>query len=555
MKFLSRCLLILTAFVFSAVAPAMASNVTGTFVTPNTSIPLRNATVTFTLNQAAVSPSSFLIVPTPVSCYTSVDGSIKGLPNPLATPVVSNNLISGSINAGTYYVRITYTASGVETLPSPAFATVLSGTGQILVTAPVFQPALATGYNVYIGTVSGSETLQATITGFTTATITSYSVTTSAPSSNNSVCALTFNDATIPAPTTYRVNVVDVNGNNVPGFPQQWYLAGSSFNVSNGYPVAVNVQTRFPQPIIANPSSSATQSVNSPITLNGFQATMGIAVFSGAATPGVSTSGSAKVWYDSNLNQLLASVNGAAAVNLLTLAPSLPLTQSQGGTNRSSPISAGELVYSDGTTYQGTTGLVWNNSTAMLTVTGRYIVKATSQVNPASDSGSVQLFYDSGADQATIYAASNDGSGGGTGKQLNALGSVFVVKIGTPSSQTTALTVDANKSTNVSFRLQEHMGVAVASANNLSLGADGTSFSITGTTQINLIDSTNWQAGSVVRLEFASNPTVKQNQSASGAFKPILLSGSADLTTLTANSVLSLMYDGSNWVEIAKSIK
>lgn len=453
-------ILITLALICALVAqPVLASNITGTFVLPNTSLPLANATVTFTLNQAAVVPGSFLIVPAAISCFTSTDGSIKGLPNPLIAPSVANNLISGSIPAGTYYVRLTYTGSGVETLDSPSVATVLSGTGQIVVTAPALQPANATGYKVYIGTADGSEQLQATTVGFGNTTVTSYNASGgAAPSSNNSVCTVQFNDATIPAPTTYRVMVVDVNSNNVPGFPQQWYLQGSSYDVSNGYPVATNTQVRFPQPIIANPSSAALQSVNSPLTVNGYDLKAGGDVLTGVNGHSLSSSGQAVIWYDTGLSELLASVNGAAAVNLLTLSPALPLNQSQGGTNRNAPISSGELVWSDGSTFQGTSQMSWDNTNIQLTATGRFILKSATQHNPPSDSGSVQIYYNSSGDNGFIYAASNDGSGGGSGKPLYELGSELDFETGTPASQTLALKIDSSE--NATF----HGGIAFSSA-------------------------------------------------------------------------------------------
>lgn len=97
-------------------------------------------------------------------------------------------------------------------------------------------------------------------------------------------------------------------------------------------------------------------------------------------------------------------------------------------------------------------------------------------------------------------------------------------------------------------QLQLAKGANVASANNLVLGTDGNVFTITGTTQINLISSTNWQAGSVVYLAFAGALTVKHNQAVSGANKPILLHGAVDFVT-AANSLLTLIYDGTNWLD------
>ena len=94
-------------------------------------------------------------------------------------------------------------------------------------------------------------------------------------------------------------------------------------------------------------------------------------------------------------------------------------------------------------------------------------------------------------------------------------------------------------------------GLQVASANNLTLTYVGNFFQITGTTQINLINSTDWGLGTVIYLQFAGALTVKHNQTASGNFQPILLAGSGDFTTV-ANTMLTLLWDGTNWQEIAR---
>lgn len=96
--------------------------------------------------------------------------------------------------------------------------------------------------------------------------------------------------------------------------------------------------------------------------------------------------------------------------------------------------------------------------------------------------------------------------------------------------------------------------VSVASANNLTLG-NGNRFQITGTTQINLIDITDWQGGSEVTLHFQGAVTVAHNQAASGNFKPIMLSGSANFGA-TANDQLTLQYDlvDSKWYEKCRTV-
>jgi hypothetical protein len=89
-------------------------------------------------------------------------------------------------------------------------------------------------------------------------------------------------------------------------------------------------------------------------------------------------------------------------------------------------------------------------------------------------------------------------------------------------------------------RLQQKQGADVTSANNLSLGADGNTFEITGTTQINLIANTNWQNGSEITLFLASGITVKHGQATSGSNITISLSGAADLVT-AAETALTLV--------------
>lgn len=101
----------------------------------------------------------------------------------------------------------------------------------------------------------------------------------------------------------------------------------------------------------------------------------------------------------------------------------------------------------------------------------------------------------------------------------------------------------------VSGRFASAKGNNVASANNMTLGTDGNSFNITGTTQINTISATDWVAGSIVYLIFTSSVTVGHNQSGTGA--RLFLSGSINYAAVN-NSVLGLLYDGSNWQEISR---
>jgi hypothetical protein len=66
------------------------------------------------------------------------------------------------------------------------------------------------------------------------------------------------------------VSLADVNGNTLPGYPQNWYLSGASLDVSNIIPLTFPPSVRFGMPVLQNPSSTQPQSIASPIAMNGY---------------------------------------------------------------------------------------------------------------------------------------------------------------------------------------------------------------------------------------------------------------------------------------------
>lgn len=106
-------------------------------------------------------------------------------------------------------------------------------------------------------------------------------------------------------------------------------------------------------------------------------------------------------------------------------------------------------------------------------------------------------------------------------------------------------------------RLQATQGADVASANDLTLGTDGNSFEITGTTQINAITIANWQNGATITLLFASTPTVKHNTAGGAGTAVILLAGAADFAA-TAGDTLTLLLSeigGTQaWRELSRAV-
>lgn len=99
-------------------------------------------------------------------------------------------------------------------------------------------------------------------------------------------------------------------------------------------------------------------------------------------------------------------------------------------------------------------------------------------------------------------------------------------------------------------RFEETTGANVAAANDLTLGNDGNVFVITGNTQVNAITTTGWVAGSSVIFIFTGSPTVKHNTAGGAGTAPILLDSSVDLAA-AVNTVLELVYDGTNWQQVA----
>ena len=102
--------------------------------------------------------------------------------------------------------------------------------------------------------------------------------------------------------------------------------------------------------------------------------------------------------------------------------------------------------------------------------------------------------------------------------------------------------------------IQWRKGSDVASASTLTPGSAANSFDVTGSTTIDYITTTGWQAGAVILLKFEASVTVTHNAgSVPGSTAAILLAGAANFSA-TADDTLLLLYDGANWREIARTV-
>jgi hypothetical protein len=96
-------------------------------------------------------------------------------------------------------------------------------------------------------------------------------------------------------------------------------------------------------------------------------------------------------------------------------------------------------------------------------------------------------------------------------------------------------------------------GANVAAANDLTLGGDGNLFTITGSTQINAITTTSWQAGSQIAFIFTGAPLVKNNTAGGAGTATMLLSGRTDFQA-AAGDYIAFQYDGTNWYETERQM-
>ena len=154
------------------------------------------------------------------SFYTDNVGNVIGVPDPIVTPSVLANLVSGTLAVGTYHVKIAYAGAGGVSNASPEATVILSSQGSIIVSAPVQQPASATGYAVYISARPGRRRFRERLRGGRY-TRNPRGLTSGAtlPSVNSSVCSIRFSDELIPTGTYYTVTLTSARGSKIAGLP------------------------------------------------------------------------------------------------------------------------------------------------------------------------------------------------------------------------------------------------------------------------------------------------------------------------------------------------
>jgi len=301
-----RVALAVIGFLIGLALPAFPqyATLTGTLQASN-GLPAANFTMAFTPTQWGFVAGTGVQISTTTYCATSVDGSVVGITNPLTGTTNTAAYSGGTLPAANYFVEYAwYTSTGTVTLVSPETTAQLSAQGNLQVALPAGGlPAGVTGYKVYIGTTSGSETLQATQAGNGVYTQSIPLVTGAAvPASNNTICQEVANDAIWPVGTGYTVSLTDPNGNTQPGYPMIWQLLGpnTTINLSNGLPYYHGIVT-YPVPILASPLNHTIQSISGSLSLGSYYLTAGGYKVNGSGGTAGYCLGSDGSYYDTSI--------------------------------------------------------------------------------------------------------------------------------------------------------------------------------------------------------------------------------------------------------------
>lgn len=214
-----------------------------------------------------------------------------------------------------------------------------------------------------------------------------------------------------------------------------------------------------------------------------------------------------------------------------------------------------------GTTLMMIGANVWDNVTTKISdanagqTGGSLIDLFTKQISLGSTAGQGAGAYFAQGDSATDaigYRTNNVHAGGRGWSWLNGVSAAGEFGLRDDTAGVFPTTWDVNGITHAK-RSRQAKGANLAAAGDLTLGADGNAFAITGNTTINAVIVANWTAGSIVTLVFTGTPTVKHNTGGGAGTARIFLAGSVDFVA-AANSLLALLYDGTQWQETARKV-
>jgi hypothetical protein len=227
-------------------------------------------------------------------------------------------------------------------------------------------------------------------------------------------------------------------------------------------------------------------------------------------------------------------------------------------------ITAGQVVYGSGTGITSSTALVWDTTNFELEITGSDAPNGYTRVLLSSQKTSGNGTYLGGAFETTAH--NYDRSAVATQSRVlswwhqcdaggNLVGAISFQCRENSGGIYTALVVDGYLRSRFQGRAIQKKGSDLTAANDLTLGYDGNSWDVGGTTEIRHLRITDWDAGAIVLLCLEDGVTVKHRYNSGNApptnYAKILLNGSMDLTN-SERTVLMLWYNGTAWMEIAR---
>lgn len=502
-------------------------------------------------------------------------------------------VVSGGAGGSlTYSPQAAFTSTSALTTSLAAYQPSLNGTGFVKATGTVISyDANTYSTTSQISTALGNYVPYVGANSFTTSNnITAGSLISTGPSTLNSLY--------VPSTSTLAGNVTQNgigSGNTVFGTNAQTTAVTNGSNTVFGYGASSSNPTGIVNSIIGCAAASSTNFSGSSEAILGYNAgrdltTGGNNTFVGESSGrGATTSkdnvaiGKASglaITTHSNIflgchsgryanvrdgEFIVGSINRGSYANDTTYSILYGvMNTSNSNTNQRLSVNGGLKVYN-------TTTLTGEQNNGNMVVTGTGSVGSTFTCGDItvnnSGNGVILNNYGTMLFRATqCKVVSNYSSNGDIGiYSLNKTGILSngteVITVQTSAASTPSLKVTGTMSVSSTFsaggRVEESQGAAVASANNLTLGSDGNSFEITGTTQINLIDNTNWKDGSIIKLLFTSTPVVKNGQATSGANMTIKLAGAVDFSA-TADDILTLesctIGGVRAWREVSRSV-
>lgn len=210
----------------------------------------------------------------------------------------------------------------------------------------------------------------------------------------------------------------------------------------------------------------------------------------------------------------------------------------------------GQLTIGNAASAGGTTALTINMGAHTAISTNTPALTINGYTNTVNSGSSI-----SNSSALEIQNPTYNGVAGGGTEQITDAATLRIVNSPTQGTNVTlvnryGLLVDGGYS-RFDGRMNAAKGGNVASAATITL-SDGNFFIVTGTTNIDCITTTGWTAGSVAYLDFSGVLTVNDSTGGCGA-NTANVNVSAAYTT-TANDTLTIVFDGTNWVELGRSV-